>query len=100
MTRLPVIACSLDAVGQKQRLGEWASLLAEAVRREETADGVRYRFLGGDELEERVRELAAAEKGCCPFLDFDVVRSGDEIELAVGGPPEAAAVLRSAFSAR
>jgi MerR family transcriptional regulator, copper efflux regulator len=99
MTRLPVIACSLDAAGQKQRLGDWSALLGQAVRREETPDGVRYWFLRGNALEERVRTLAAAEKECCPFLDFDVVRTGDEIELKVSAPPEAAAALRSVFSA-
>jgi hypothetical protein len=95
-----VIACSLDAVEQQQRLGDWSMLLAEGVGREETPDGVRYRFLGGDDLEERVRKLAAAEKECCPFLDFDIVRTGQEIELGVSAPPEAAEALRSVFPAR
>jgi hypothetical protein len=99
VTRLPVIACSLDATGQMQRLGDWSSLLGQAARREETPDGVRYTFLGGDDLEERVRKLAAAEKECCPFLDFDVVRTDDEIELTVAAPREAAGALRSVFAA-
>jgi MerR family transcriptional regulator, copper efflux regulator len=99
MTALPLIACSLDAFGQQQRLAEWRALLADAVRREERADDVRYSFVGGDDLESRLRTLAAAEKTCCALLDFNVTRAGDEITMTVTAPPEAADVLRSIFSA-
>jgi hypothetical protein len=99
MTALPLIACSLDALGQKQRLADWRALLADAVRREERADGVRYSFLGGDDLESRLRTLAAAEKTCCAFLDFNVSRAGDEIKMTVTARPEAAAALRFILAA-
>lgn len=99
MTALPLISCSLDALGQKQRLADWRALLADAVRREERADGVRYSFLGGDDLESRLRTLAAAEKTCCAFLDFNVSRAGDEIKMTVTARPEAAGALRFIFDA-
>jgi hypothetical protein len=99
MTALPLISCSLGALGQKQRLADWRALLADAVRREERADGVRYSFLGGDDLESRLRTLAAAEKTCCAFLDFNVSRAGDEIKMTVTARPEAAAALRFIFAA-
>ena len=96
---LPLIACSLDVSGQKQRLADWRALLVEAVRREERADGVRFSFVGGDELESRIRTLAAAEKTCCAFLDFEVTRIGDAIQMTITAPQEAADALRSMFAA-
>jgi MerR family copper efflux transcriptional regulator len=98
-TTLPLIACSLDTTGQKQRLAAWSSLLREAAQREETADGVRYTFVAANELESRLRTLAAAEKECCAFLNFDVVRRPDEIEMTVTAPPNAVAALHFIFSA-
>ena len=59
----------------------------------------RYRFVAADELEARLRTLAAAEKECCAFLDFNVVRRIDEIEMTVTAPPNALAALRFIFSA-
>jgi hypothetical protein len=97
MTMLPLVACSLDAAGQKERLAEWSSLLRRAARREETADGVRYTFAAAHGLESRLRTLAAAEKACCAFFDFAVVRTGGEIELTVTAPPHAADALRFVF---
>lgn len=80
-TRLPVIACSLTASGQRERLGEWKSLLAEAESREELPNGMRFRFHAN--LVERVRSLAAAEHECCSFLRFEVVDAGDDLVLTV-----------------
>jgi hypothetical protein len=97
---LPLIACSLDAGSQKQRLADWSSLLRQAARSQDTGNGVRYRFLASDQLESRLRALAAAEKTCCAFLDLDVVRTGDELVLTVTAPPQAADALRFMFPAR
>ena len=96
---LPLIACSLDASGQKQRIADWRALLVESVRGEERADGVRFSFVGDDELESRIRTLAAAEKTCCAFLDFEVTRTGDAIHLTITAPPEATGALRLMFAA-
>jgi hypothetical protein len=97
---LPLIACSLDAGSQKQRLADWSSLLRQAACSQDTGNGVRYRFLASDQLESRLRALAAAEKACCAFLDLDVVRTGDELVLTVTAPPQAADALRFMFPAR
>ena len=98
-TALPLIACSLDAAGQKQRLADWSSLLREAVQKEKTTDGVRYRFVAADQLEARLRTLAAAETECCAFLNFDVVRRIDEIEMTVTASRNALAALHLIFPA-
>jgi hypothetical protein len=96
---LPLVACSLDATDQKRRLADWTSLLLEAARKEETAEDVRYAFVASEELESRLRTLVDAEKACCAFFEFNIVRSADEIELTVWAPPEAARALRLVFPA-
>jgi hypothetical protein len=98
-TTLPLIACSLHAGDQEQRLDDWSSLLQRATRREAIPDGVRYTFAASDELESHVRVLAAAEKGCCAFLDFDVVRTGEALQVTVTAPPDAVTALRLIFRA-
>jgi hypothetical protein len=96
---LPLVACSLDAEGQRERLGEWAALLAAANTRLPTADGARYSFGASDELERQIRALAAAEKACCSFLNFEISLEAETIELTVTSPPEGLAALRFVFPA-
>ena len=97
--RLPVIACSLDATGQQARLAEWRDLLAAAVSREETSGGVRYAFAADARAEQRIRDLAAAEHGCCSFLEFDVRRHADRVLMSVTAPPDGLDALRLIFPA-
>jgi hypothetical protein len=98
-TTLPLLACSLDADDQKQRLADWSALLQEATRREAIPDGLRYTFAATDELESRVRALAAAEKACCAFLDFDIVPTGEALHMTVTAPPDAVTALHFIFRA-
>jgi hypothetical protein len=80
-TSLPVIACSLDADGYRQRLDEWKSLLARAEAREDLKGGVRFLFRS--DLTERVRALAAAEQECCSFFRFGLAEADDSLVLTV-----------------
>jgi hypothetical protein len=96
--QLPLIACSLDAGGQQARLSDWAELLSQAAASEATDDGVRYSFAAGDELEKRIRDLAAAEQACCSFLEFAVSRTGAQVEMIITAPPEGQDALRFIFS--
>jgi hypothetical protein len=91
-------ACSLDAAGQRARLSDWEQLLRRAAGREATDGGVRYSFPAADELETRIRDLAAAEQSCCSFLEFGVSRTGDQIEMTVTAPPAGQDTLRLMFS--
>src|SRR6266852_2963408 len=86
--RLPLIACSLDTSGQQARLTDWRDALAVAVSREETSEGVRYAFVADARAEQRIRDLAAAEQGCCSFLEFDVTRQADRVLMKVTAPAE------------
>jgi MerR family transcriptional regulator, copper efflux regulator len=98
LTSLP-IACSLDGKGQRARLEDWAELANTATSREELPDGFRYTFAGDDDLEARIRELAAAEQDCCSFLRFEVTRIADQIEMTVKAPADGVEALRFIFAA-
>ncbi len=52
---------------------------SELRSRERTDTGIRFRFGVRDGLADEVRDLAAREKACCAFFDFDVREHGDEI---------------------
>lgn len=89
------VACTLGAGAALARLEEWRHLLAQAVANVDRAapEQLRLRLLdGADHLIPLVR-LAQQEKECCPFFDFTFVVATDAVELVVGVPTEAAAVL-------
>jgi hypothetical protein len=91
-TSLPVIACSLTADGQRERLSEWRSLLANAESREQLSTGERFRF--PTDLSERVHALAAAEQECCSFLRFDLVEADNGLVMTVETEKAAQEALR------
>jgi hypothetical protein len=96
---LPLVACSLEAGDQQSRLAEWKQLLAQSTAREDTETGALYSFVATDELERRIRDLAAAEHACCSFLEFQVAREDDEVLMSVTAPAEAQDALRFIFRA-
>lgn len=97
--RFPLIACSLDATGQQARLAQWRDVLGAAVSREETSAGVRYTFVADAQTEQRIRDLAVAEHGCCSFLEFDVTRHTNQVLMNVTAGPEGLDALRFIFPA-
>jgi hypothetical protein len=97
LKELPLVACSLDAGGQRDRLVEWAELLGNASTSSPKADGARYRFEASDELERQIRALAAAEQACCSFLDFEISSAAGTIELTVTSPADGLEALRIVF---
>ena len=89
----PPLACSLPAAERAQRTRWLGRLGPSALAMEADAAGVTVRF-GGDEVSEaELRQLAAAEAECCPFLTLEVRARGNEVELRVEGPPEARPVV-------
>jgi hypothetical protein len=93
----PPLACSLSA-GELADRGRWLGRLARRARTvEPDRAGVTVRFAADDGVEAELRELAVAEAECCPFLTIEV-RAGDaELELRVGGPPEARPIIDAMF---
>jgi hypothetical protein len=82
-TSNPPIACDMTNApdSPQERLDEYRRLFgAHLAGRERTADGgIRFRFRADGGVEAWVRDLAAREKACCAFFDFDVAVVGDEV---------------------
>jgi hypothetical protein len=83
MTSQPVpIVCDMtDAPDTtEERLAEYRRLFdGDLVGRERTDEGVRFRFRTRPGLAAEMRDLAAREKACCAFFDFDIHEHGGEI---------------------
>lgn len=76
------IACDMTDAPDTgpERMAEYRRLFAETlVGRERTGTGIRFRLRADQGIEDWVRDLAAREKACCPFFDFDITTVGDEV---------------------
>jgi hypothetical protein len=88
------IACTLSPDGFTARMGLIDALAADGLMdRTDTERGVRVRLRNTPEIEQRVRQLVAAESECCPFLSFTLGREDDAIVLDVSGPEDARPVI-------
>jgi hypothetical protein len=93
MRELP-IACSLDASQLAERTERWRALREQSlISSERTGALARQRYRGGAAIERELRELAALEAECCPFLKLRVHRLDTEIRLEISGPPDAAEIV-------
>jgi hypothetical protein len=80
-TRTP-IACDMTGAPDtpQERLEEYDRLFATAlIAQERSPAGVTMRLRRDEGVEVWVRDLAAREKACCPFFDFEVTTAGDEV---------------------
>ena len=83
----PVYACSLDDQELAVRRAGWRALERRAlVRTEARPDGRLLVFRGGEDTGRALRALIEAERECCPFLDFSVDRSKDEVVVSLRDP--------------
>jgi hypothetical protein len=88
------IACSLTASRREQRVALVARLAAEALLgREQDGDSLVLRFRAALDVERRVREWAALEAECCPFLVMTVATGASEVTLRIEGPPGAGSII-------
>ena len=98
MTELP-IACTLTANGMTARLALIDALAADGLLdRTRTDAGLRVRLLDRPDIEQRTRELVAAESRCCAFLEFDLGRESGELVLDISGPEDARPVIDMFFA--
>jgi hypothetical protein len=93
----PIVCDMTDAPDtDQQRLAEYRRLFEQAlVGREQTAEGIRFRFRADPGIEDWVRDLAAREKACCAFYAFAVTVEGDGVlwDCAVPDNDAARAIL-------
>lgn len=97
------IACNMtDAPDTtEERLAEYRRLFGEhLIGRERTETGIRFRFGVRDGLAEEIRDLAAREKACCAFFDFEVTEHDDEItwDASVVDDPVARQILEEYYA--
>ena len=98
MTETP-IACTLTPDGMTARLALIETLAADGLLdRTPTQDGLRVRLRDTPDIEQRARELVAAESRCCAFLDFELGRDGGELVLDIAGPEDARPVIELFFA--
>lgn len=98
MTDLP-IACTLTPNAMTDRLAFIDALTTDAfVARETTERGLRVRLRDTADVEQRVRELIAAESSCCAFLAFELTRAGGDLVLEITGPADARPVIDLFFA--
>ena len=84
---LPVLACTMDAGGQAERVTRWRELARAGLRDTESTAGhlrLRYELSPGQQAE--LRELADGETRCCGFARFAVSETGRDAVLDVTGP--------------
>jgi len=89
-----------NSFSHPQRLQERGgrSLTSASSRAQQGLHRHSYSFAASDPLEKLIRDLAAAEHSCCAFLEFDVSRIGDQIEMTVTAPPDGQEALHFIFS--
>jgi hypothetical protein len=98
MTDQP-IACTLTPDGLTARRALIDALAADGLlERTPTGSGLRVRLRDRPDIEQRTRELVAAESRCCAFLDFELRREDGDLWLDISGPEDARPVIEMFFA--
>lgn len=82
-------ACTLPTAERPLRLAEFDQFFRDAVRGAErlSAQHLRLRLDGAEQVEKTARDLAARESSCCSFFAFDIARPDlDSLTLDVRVP--------------
>src|SRR2546430_7320171 len=91
------LACSLENEQLSSRREEWRSLADRALIESRPEPGGLTALYRGDAETARVLEaLVAAERRCCPGIDWRLSREGDVIRLDVTYEPERNAEISAA----
>jgi hypothetical protein len=98
MPDLP-IACTLTPDRITARLALIDALAADGLLdRTPTDSGLLVRLRDTPEIDQRTRELVAAESACCAFLDFDLRHDDGDLILEIAGPANARPVIELFFA--
>lgn len=82
MTSQPVpVVCDMTTATDttEERLALYRHVFGKLTGRERTESGIRFRFQAEEGLSEVIRDVAAREKACCAFFDFDIREDGNAI---------------------
>ncbi|MFD8370978.1 hypothetical protein ACFV2Z_09410 [Streptomyces sp. NPDC059688] len=90
-------SCTLPTEERPLRVAEWDELFAERLTSLSRRGPLRLHLdlVGGPGIEERVRDLAEREGGCCSFFAFTVTSEDNRIGLDIAVAQEHVAVLQA-----
>jgi hypothetical protein len=92
------IACSLGADDGGERLARWRALWARATPSvEREADALVVTFPAGRGVREELEALAAGERRCCAFAEWEVEPEVDHVVLRIRSHPDGVAALSALF---
>lgn len=99
MNKTVPIACALtDRELQIRRKDHLDKAAASLTATRETPDGFIYCFALRDSILRELAEIIELERGCCPFLDFELSVRSDDAEVALkisAAEPQAKEIVRS-----
>jgi hypothetical protein len=99
-TELP-IACTLHANDTGERLARWRALSARgAPSVEREADVLVVAYPAGQSVAEELEVLAAAERQCCSFAEWEVEQDTDRVILRISSHPDGLAAIAALFDDR
>lgn len=96
-TELP-IACTLETGDGAQRLARWRALSARgapSVARK--ADALLVAYPAGPGVREELEVLAAAERECCSFAEWEVEQDGERVVLRIRSHGDGLAAIAALF---
>ncbi|MEU9062760.1 hypothetical protein AB0D13_28820 [Streptomyces sp. NPDC048430] len=78
-------SCTLPTTERPLRVAEWDALFTEQLTEMSRPGPLRLRLelAGGAGLEERVRDLAERESGCCSFFTFTTTAGEARVHLDI-----------------
>ena len=92
------VACMLTAPGLAAQSDRWEQLATRAMTgRAETAHGLRLSFRPEPGAEEELRALVAVENECCPWADWTIETTDEQIVLDVHSTAAGIATLHGMF---
>lgn len=94
----PIFACTLDEAGKAEREILDRPVARKLVGREREGQRLILRFRAEPGVEDDVGQLAAREKQCCAFFEFDVTHDDTEVRLDVTAPEGAEEFLDAFYN--
>ena len=81
------LACRLSTDGLAERLDAWRAVAAQALARTVSPGRVSATYPNDPGTVDRLTELIAAERDCCPFLRLELRERGDVLDVELAYPP-------------
>jgi hypothetical protein len=91
------IACTLGATDGAARLARWRALSAARLTAQRTPDQLIVLYRSQRGVYEEFEALAAAERECCSFAEWEVTRDAEHVVLRIRSDAQGLAALVDAL---